>query len=748
MKIKHGIKLFMSKKEKPVPGTLSFVLDAIGQDNLDKIVQGRHHDPFSILGNQTAHSHEFILFYAPGTRELSVTGKAVPTWRLGQSDFFVCSEQLEKLGEHYMLNRVDSHGNTSQFFDPYSFKAQIPEFDLNLFSAGKHLHAYRVLGAHPVSVDGIEGVRFATWAPNATRVSVVGDFNQWDGRQFPMRSRGGSGVWELFIPGLVRGTLYKYEIRNRDSGQITSKSDPYAQQVEMRPRTASVVTNGPEYEWQDNDWVKTRQAHNWLHAPLSIYECHLGSWQRDSDGNFLDYRELAHRLVEYIKQTGFTHVELLPITEHPLDASWGYQTTGYFAPTSRFGSAQDFKYFVDYCHQNGIGIFLDWVPAHFPKDAHGLAQFDGSALYEHADPRRGEHRDWGTLIFNYGRNEVRNLLIASAVFWLEEYHIDGLRVDAVASMLYLDYSREANDWVPNVHGGNENLEAIEFLRELNSVTHANFPGTVIMAEESTAWPQVTRPVDHGGLGFSMKWNMGWMHDTLQYFSKEPVHRRFHHDRLTFGLLYLFTENFILPFSHDEVVHGKSSLLYKMPGDEWQKFANLRLLYTYMFTYPGKKLLFMGCEFGQGNEWNHDTTLDWYILQYPLHDGIRKLVSDLNTLYRQQPALHQYDFDPQGFEWIDCNDESQSILTYLRKTEDELIVVALNFTPVPREDYRIGVPGPGKYEVVFNSDSDYYAGSNLGSHSTITAENVAWMGRPASLNVGLGPLAGLVLRKIA
>ena len=714
------------------------------QNDLNKIMQATHHDPFSVLGNQTA--HDFILFYSPNTRELSVTDKKIPAKRIAESDFFRCSELPEKLEEHYLLNRTDSDNNVTSSHDPYSFKPALSDFDLNLFSAGKHLHIYKILGAHPKTIDGVSGVLFATWAPNASRVSVIGNFNEWDGRRHPMRSRGSSGVWELFIPDIENEILYKFEIRNRTTGQILSKSDPYAQQLELRPRTASVVKNTPAYDWQDDLWIKTREKHDWLHQPLSIYECHLGSWQRDEDGNFLSYRELAHRLVDYIKETGFTHIELLPITEHPLDASWGYQTTGYFSPTSRFGKADDFRYFVDYFHQHDIGVLLDWVPAHFPKDAHGLANYDGTTLYEHEDPKRGEHRDWGTLIYNYGRQEVKNFLISSAVFWIEECHLDGLRVDAVASMLYLDYSREAGDWIPNLHGGNENIEAIEFMRELNSVTHANFPGTMIMAEESTAWPQVTRPTNLGGLGYSMKWNMGWMHDTLNYMANDPVHRHYHHHQLTFGLLYLFSENFILPFSHDEVVHGKKSMLYKMPGDEWQRFANLRLLYTYMFTYPGKKLLFMGCEFGQGDEWNHDETLDWYVLQYPLHAGIKKLVSDLNSLYKEQTPLHKYDFDPIGFDWIDCNDTDQSVLSYIRKSEGESIIVVLNFTPVIRDNYRIGVPESGTYEIIFNSDSDFYSGSNAGSDPVITSEATPWMNNPCSISLRLPPLAGLILKK--
>jgi len=734
----------MSVKNTSSKDKTKSILDTM-QDDLDRIALARHHDPFNVLGNQTAHHDTHILIYSPDTQQLSVTEKNIPALRLAGSDFFVCSKNLQEIGEHYLITRTDTRNNVTSYHDPYSFKPQLDDYDLHLFAEGKHLHIYRILGAHSKTIDGIDGVLFATWAPNASRVSVIGDFNEWDGRRHPMRSRGGSGVWELFIPGLKSGTLYKFEISNRDSGEILAKSDPYALQSELRPRTASVTTNTTSFSWQDDSWIQAREKSDWLHEPLSIYECHLGSWRKNDDGEFLNYREIAHQLVDYIKQIGFTHIELLPITEHPLDASWGYQTTGYFAPTSRFGSADDFRYFVNYCHEHGIGILLDWVPAHFPKDEHGLARYDGSTLYEHEDPRRGEHRDWGTLIYNYGRNEVKNFLLSSAVFWLEEYHLDGLRVDAVASMLYLDYSREEGDWIPNLHGGNENIEAIEFLREMNTITHANFPGTITMAEESTAWPQVTRPTNIGGLGFSMKWNMGWMHDTLNYISHDPVHRHYHHDQLTFGLLYLFTENFILPFSHDEVVHGKSSMLYKMPGDEWQRFANLRLLYTYMFTYPGKKLLFMGCEFAQGEEWNNDKMLGWYLLQYPQHAGIMQLVTDLNSLYTRQAALHRYDFDPIGFEWIDCHDTDQSVLSYLRKSDNESIIVVLNFTPVIRENYRIGVPETGNYEVIFNSDSAFYSGSDAGSPSVVQAGGMPWMNRPASLMLSLPPLAGLVLK---
>lgn len=726
------------------------MIKQILNDDLSKIAEGRHHDPFSILGLHRASGQSNICVFAPEAEEISIATDDSDNFtlnRIPDSDFFTWSGDDNLIPDYYQLCQIDRHENKSVYFDPYCFAPQLSDYDLHLFSEGKHWHIYQILGGHPHTVDGIEGILFATWAPNAERVSVIGNFNNWDGRRHPMRNRLGYGVWELFIPGIAAGSLYKLEIRNRDSGEILTKIDPYAQQFEKRPSTASIVCADESHSWGDKNWMQSRAKFDWLHEPMSIYELHLGSWQRDDSEDFLNYRDIAHRLVEYIQETGFTHIELLPITEHPLDASWGYQATGYFAATSRFGSAEDFRYFVDICHQNGIGIILDWVPAHFPKDAFGLAKFDGSSLYEHEDPRKGEHRDWGTLIYNYGRNEVKNFLLASALFWLEEFHLDGLRVDAVASMLYLDYSREADDWVPNIHGGNENIEAVEFFRELNTVTHANHPGTVIIAEESTSWPQVTKPTDNGGLGFSMKWNMGWMHDSLDYLEKDPVHRQHHHNQLTFGLLYLFTENFVLPFSHDEVVHGKGSMLHKMPGDEWQQFANLRLLYTYMFTYPGKKLLFMGCEFAQGDEWNNDKALDWYVLQYPNHQGVKSLVSDLNKLYKAHSALHRFDFDPQGFEWIDCDNADQSTLSYLRKSEDETIVVIFNFTPVIRKDYRIGVPLSGQYEEVLNSDSSYYDGSNQGNSSPIHSSDTQVMNRPHSISLTLPPLAGVILRYV-
>jgi 1,4-alpha-glucan branching enzyme len=603
-----------------------------------------------------------------------------------------------------------------------------------------------MLGAHPARIDGIDGVRFAVWAPNAERVSVVGLFCDWDGRRLPMRVLGGSGVWELFLPGLAVGEIYKFEILSRHTGQVELKTDPYARAMEMRPATASIVTDPASYTWQDGQWMSARPRHDWLHSPASIYEVHPGSWQRKEDGGFISYREMAAQLIPYVQRLGFTHIELLPVSEHPLDDSWGYQTTGYFAPTSRFGPPDDLKYFIDCCHRAGIGVLLDWVPAHFPRDAHGLARFDGTALYEYEDPRKGEHQDWGTYIFNYERHEVKSFLLASACYWLEEYHFDGLRVDAVASMLYLDFARGTN-FIPNRHGGRENLEAVEFLRTLNAVTHSRAPGTITMAEESTDWPMVSRPVDAGGLGFSMKWNMGWMHDTLDYFKREPVHRKFHHNELTFGMMYAYTENFILPLSHDEVVHLKRSLLGRMPGDRWQQLANLRLLYTYMWTLPGKKLLFMGGEFAHPWEWDFHVALPWFLLEHAEHRGTHDLVADLNRLYRELPALHRHEFEAGGFQWIDCNDREQSVLSFARHAEGTTAVVVLNFTPQPRPAYRIGVPGPGRYRVLLNSDSGHYGGANLGS-AMVDAMPYPWHQMPFSIVLDLPPLAGQILAREA
>ena len=713
----------------------------IAQNAYQQIREARHHDPFGFLGGP--HGEErTVRVFAPHAERLSFEdGSELP--RIPNTDFF--EAPLPKgLDAPYRLTWHDKAGHTVHAHDPYAFEPALPDYDLHLFGEGRHWHAQDLLGAHCVEHQGVTGVRFAVWAPNAERVSVVGDFNRWDGRCHPMRVRGGSGVWELFIPGLEPGALYKFELRNRDHGTILTKTDPYGRRYQLRPDNAAVVEPPESYAWGDDAWMRERRERDWQAAPMSIYEVHLGSWQRDDDGEFLDYRTLAHRLVSHCDAMGYTHIELMPITEHPFDGSWGYQTTGYFAPTTRYGSPDDFRYFVDYCHRHGIGVLLDWVPAHFPKDEWALANFDGTPLYEHADPRKGEHRDWGTLIFNYGRNEVRNFLTASALYWLEHYHIDGLRVDAVASMLYLNYSREDGDWVPNIHGGHENLEAIDFLRDLNHITHGEQPGTFIMAEESTSWPQVTRPTWLGGLGFSMKWNMGWMHDILTYMGEDPIHRKYYHDHLTFGLLYAFTENFILPFSHDEVVHGKRSLLHRMPGDEWQSFANLRLLYALQFTYPGKKLQFMGCEFAQGEEWSEERALDWYVLDYPLHQGMLTLVRDLNALYRERPALHAREFNSEGFEWIDCHDHEQSILSYLRKDDDALVVTVFNFTPMPRYGYRVGVPAPGRWQERLNTDASLYGGSDLGNGGWLEAEPVPWMGRPWSVNLTLPPLGAVVL----
>ncbi|MCG6863990.1 MAG: 1,4-alpha-glucan branching protein GlgB [Thiogranum sp.] len=713
--------------------------------DFERIAQARHHDPFSVLGRHRENGSDLIRAYLPRADEVSIAEGNIPLERVSGTDLFEWRGDAGAVPEHYHL--VWRHaGHEHIAHDPYNFPPQLRDFDLHLFGEGKHRHAYRILGAHVHAVDEVPGILFAVWAPNAERVSVVGDFNQWDGRRHPMRVRGGSGVWELFIPDLAPGNLYKYEIRNRETGSISLKSDPYAQAFEMRPHTASITRPPSNYAWNDQAWTAQRASTDWQHTPMSVYEVHLGSWQRGPEGDFLSYRQLADSLVTYVREMGFTHIELMPVTEHPYDPSWGYQTTGYFAPTSRYGSPDDFRYFVDICHQNGIGVLLDWVPAHFPKDAHGLARFDGTALYEHADPRRGEHLDWSTLIFNFGRSEVKAFLISSAVFWLEEMHLDGLRVDAVASLLYLDYSRKEGEWLPNQYGGRENLEALDFLRELNIAVHEQQPGVLMVAEESTSWPQVSRPTWTGGLGFDMKWNMGWMNDTLEYMSEDPLYRRYHHQKLTFSMLYAFTENFMLPFSHDEVVHGKSSMLHKMPGDEWQQFANLRALYTYMFCHPGKKLLFMGTEFGQGQEWGSTQTLDWYVLDYPFHQGVQRLVMDLNRLYRQTPALHRYEFDWQGFEWIDCHDSDNSVLSFIRQADDEFVLVAVNLTPVPHQGYRIGVPRAGEYREIFNSDSEYYAGSNMGNGGApLIAEDIPWMDRPFSLAITLPPLAGIVLQ---
>jgi len=625
----------------------------------------------------------------------------------------------------------------------------LTDYDLHLFGEGTFLRAFEKLGAHRVTAAQMVGIHFAVWAPNAAQVNLIGDFNAWDGRKHPMRNLGPSGVWEIFIPGLDDGEKYKYEIRTRN-GALLKKADPYGVSFEVPPQSASVVCDISSYVWNDADWMAARESFNsWLERPMSVYEVHLGSWARvPEDGNrFLTYRELADRLVPYVQESGFTHVEFLPVMEHPFSGSWGYQVLGFFAPTSRFGPPEDFKYLVDAFHRAGIAVILDWVPGHFPKDEHGLARFDGTALYEHADPRQGEHQDWGTLIFNYGRNEVRTFLLSNALFWLEEYHVDGLRVDAVASMLYLDYSRNAGQWIPNRFGGRENLDAIAFLQQLNTLTHAEHPGTITAAEESTSWPGVSRPVYVGGLGFTYKWNMGWMHDMLQYTHQDPIHRRWHHNKITFSALYMHSENFILPFSHDEVVHGKGAMLDKMPGDPWQKHATLRTLYGYMYAHPGKKLMFMGCEFAQWREWNHDRSLDWHLLNDAPHRGMRRFIEDLNRQYRAERPLYETDDDAEAFRWIDCNDNENSVVSLVRYARDrrDFLVTIFNFTPVPRAEYRIGVPEPGYYAEILNSDADFYGGSNVGNDGGVHSEPVAAHGFEQSIRLRVPPLGCLYLK---
>jgi 1,4-alpha-glucan branching enzyme len=625
----------------------------------------------------------------------------------------------------------------------------LTDYDLHLFGEGTFLRAFEKLGAHRVTAGGMVGIHFAVWAPNAAQVNLIGDFNGWDGRMHPMRNLGPSGVWEIFIPGLADGEKYKYEIRTRN-GALLKKADPYGVSFEVPPQSASVVCDISNYIWHDVEWMATRESFNsWFERPMSVYEVHLGSWARvPEDGNrFLTYRELADRLVPYVQESGFTHVEFLPVMEHPFSGSWGYQVLGFFAPTSRFGPPEDFKYLVDAFHRAGIAVILDWVPGHFPKDEHGLARFDGTALYEHADPRQGEHQDWGTLIFNYGRNEVRTFLLSNALFWLEEYHVDGLRVDAVASMLYLDYSRSSGQWIPNRFGGRENLDAVAFLQQLNTLTHGEHPGTITAAEESTSWPGVSRPVYLGGLGFTYKWNMGWMHDMLQYTHQDPIHRRWHHNKITFSALYMHSENFILPFSHDEVVHGKGAMLDKMPGDPWQKHATLRTLYGYMYAHPGKKLMFMGCEFAQWREWNHDRSLDWHLLNDAPHSGMRRFIQDLNGQYRAERPLYETDDDGEAFRWIDCNDNENSVVSLVRYARDrrDFLVTIFNFTPVPRAEYRIGVPEPGYYAEILNSDAGFYGGSNVGNDGGVHSEPVAAHGFEQSIRLRVPPLGCLYLK---
>ncbi|SDK32469.1 1,4-alpha-glucan branching enzyme [Methylophilus rhizosphaerae] len=721
--------------------------------HLQRILDATHHDPFQFLGTHQPDAGCWkIRIFQPHAEKvwINLEGAWQPMELAHRQGLFVYTSSAP-LPRPASL-RIQPQGQASLYetVDPYGFDSTLSDEALYLFAEGKLLEAYNTLGAIPMTILGVAGVRFAVWAPNAERVSVVGNFNQWDGRIHAMRALGDSGVWELFIPHLTTHDLYKFEIRNREHGQVMLKADPYGKAFEARPGTANRICES-HYHWQDAQWLQQRQQYDWLHAPFNCYEVHLGSWQRDEQGHFLSYRSLADTLIPHLTDMGYTHIELLPIAEHPLNESWGYQVTGYFAPTQRYGSPDDLKYFIDRCHAANIGVILDWVPGHFPKDDWALARFDGTALYEHADPRLGEHMDWGTYIFNYGRNEVRSFLLSNAYYWLQEFHIDGLRVDAVASMLYLDYSRNEGEWLPNQYGGRENLDVVEFLKQLNIMIGERFAGALVIAEESTAWPAVSRPVYAGGLGFSMKWNMGWMNDILTYMQLDPLYRQYHHNRLTFGQMYAYSENFVLPFSHDEVVHGKKSLLEKMPGDSWQKFANLRLLLTMQMTMPGKKLNFMGNEFAQEREWNVNQSLDWHLLEesnpeHKMHRGVQALVRQLNTLYRQSPALHASDFDVHGFQWIDCQDAAQSTLSYIRRGNGHsFVIIVLNFTPVPRQQYRLGVPQSGYYREIFNSDAACYGGSDFGNGSGCQTDAMPWMEHPVSISINLPPLAGVILQ---
>ena len=727
-------------------------------DEVYRVIFNDHYDPFRILGphliDEGGSSAVAIRAFLPTAESVSVLAREkksereYPMTKIHEHGFFEVVIPGKSEVFPYQLKKTTAAGGVEVFNDSYSFMPTLTDFDIYLFNAGDHHRIHDKLGAHFAEVNGIGGVQFAVWAPAARCVSVIGSFNNWDRRSHAMRALGSSGIWEIFVPGLKEGELYKFQVKTQQ-GFVLDKADPYGFEMELRPQTASKVNFLTGHKWKDDAWIAQRKNTDPLGRPMSVYEVHLGSWQRGENNRWLSYREIADRLVTHVKKIGFTHVEFLPVMEHPFDASWGYQVTGYFAPTSRFGSPSDFMFLVDHCHQNGIGVFLDWVPAHFPKDMYALAQFDGTHLYEHADPRKGEHQDWGTFIFNYGRHEVKNFLISNALFWIEKYHIDGLRIDAVASMLYLDYSRKEGEWLPNQFGGRENLEAVEFVKHLNRVVHDYHPGVLTIAEESTSWPGVTNALEHGGLGFDLKWNMGWMHDTLEYFSKDPVYRAHHHRDLTFALLYAFSERFLLPLSHDEVVHGKHSLLSRMPGDVWQKFANLRLLYGLMYGFPGKKLLFMGAEIGQWDEWNHEKSVDWILLDFDTHKGVMRWLEDLNRLYAAEPALHQVDFHYTGFDWIDFQDVAGSIISFDRKSvhEKETVIVVCNFTPVPRIGYRIGVRNPGVYRELMNSDAETYGGSNLGNGGKVLSDPIPQHGRDHSLSLTLPPLGILFLKKI-
>ncbi len=727
--------------------------EATSEYDVQAIVQGEHSDAFSVLGlhrvSLVKGSSIVVRAFLPGVSGLEVVdaggGGATPMERVHPAGFFELVLPRHK-EFRYRLRLHDGEGGEHELDDPYAFPSSLGEVDLHLLGEGTDLRMYHKLGAHPCELAGVSGVRFAVWAPNARRVSVVGGFNRWDGRRHVMRRHPGVGIWEMFVPGLDVGELYKFEILPRQ-GPSFLKSDPVAFRAELRPETASVVHRLRAYDWSDAEWMERRGERDMGGEPMVIYEVHLGSWRWRGDRP-MTYRELAEELPDYVEEMGFTHVEFLPVMEHPYDPSWGYQVTGYFAPTSRFGGPDDFKYLVDRLHQRGIGVLLDWVPAHFPKDASALRRFDGTALYEHEDPRKGEHPDWGTMIFNFGRNEVRNFLLSNALFWMDEYHIDGLRVDAVASMLYLDYSRKEGEWLPNPRGGRENLEAIDFLRALNQAVSERHPGALMIAEESTAWPGVTHPVEGGGLGFHFKWNMGWMNDFLRFIEEDPVHRKYNFGLVTFSLMYAFTERFVLPFSHDEVVHLKGSLLRKMPGDDWRRFANLRLTLGFMWAHPGKQLLFMGGELGEWREWSESRPLDWGLLERPQHEGLRRWVRDLNRVYRGESAFWSRDTIHEGFDWIDFHDVENSVVSFLRRGEEpeEELLFVCNFTPIPRVDYRIGAPAAGTYRELLNSDAECYGGSSVGNGGGVESERVPSHGRPFSLRLQIPPLGVLVLKR--
>lgn len=730
------------------------MVEKLHPDAIAALVHADHGSPREVLGSQQISPKKMVVrAFRPTARKMYLLderkspAKKIEMTKIDDAGLFEASLSgtVEKL--RYSLTEISHENNEYTFKDPYAYPLFLSEFDLYLHAEGRNWEIYDKLGAHQREVDGVTGTNFAVWAPNARRVSVIGDFNSWDGRVHLMTQNGASGVWEIFIPGLGFGEKYKYEIKSHHKGYMGQKIDPYGFYAERRPNTASIVADINSYEWNDSEWMGSRAEKNMLQEPMSTYEVHLGSWQRKEGNEWLTYRELADRLVNYVSEMGYTHLELMPVAEHPFDGSWGYQVTGYYAPTSRFGTPEDFMYFVDKCHQANIGVIVDWVPAHFPKDGHALSFFDGTHLYSHEDARQGEHPDWGTYIFNYGRSEVRNFLIANALFWLKNYHIDGLRVDAVSSMVYLNFSREEGEWIPNKYGGNENLDAVDFIKEANVVIHEQCPGAITIAEESTAWAMVSRPTYIGGLGFTFKWNMGWMHDTLKYFQKDPVYRKWEHNKLTFSMVYAFNENFVLALSHDEVVHGKGSLMNKMPGDWWQKFAQLRLLVAYQYTHPGKKLNFMSMDIAQWTEWSEARSLDWHLMDMETHQSFNKFVKDMNHLYKNEPALYEVDFTPDGFRWIDANDAENSTFSFVRYAKDRqnFVVVVINATPVPRLNYRLGVPQKGYYSELLNSDSEVYGGSNIGNFGGLHSDDVHAHGLQQSLNMSLPPL-GIVVMK--